>query len=74
MHTKAGVTQDWPGTHTPYGSHTSHNNRHSARRATALYMQGCSVGGGVEDGGVEGGGVEGGGVEGGGVEVVLTRL
>ena len=46
-------------THTLYGSHTSHNNRHSARRATALYMQGCSVGGGVEGGGVEGGGVEG---------------
>ena len=40
--------------HTLYGSHTSHNNRHSARRATALYMQGCSVGGGVEGGGVEG--------------------
>jgi len=47
--------------HTLYGSHTSHNNRHSARRATALYMQGCSVGGGVEGGGVEGGGDTGSG-------------
>ena len=62
MHTKAGMTQDWTGTHAPYRTHTSHNIMSQCTQSHSVVYAGLQCGRrrrGRRRRGVEGGGDKG---------------